>query len=195
MDEKDIGGNIRRFRQEKGLTLEQTAQKAGLTKGALSKIETGQISPPISTVLRIADALGVALAEFFSEPVQNPNFVVTRKGKGNKLVRDGSQFGYSYEALALSMPGKKAEPFILTMKPTDPQGTFQHGGDEFIYMLEGKMELTIGDDPVVLNPGDSIYFNPRLVHKSRTLGKTACKYLSVFVQDAPEEKAKPSGKK
>jgi len=187
MNEKIIGENIRRWRLKKGFTLTETAERAGLTKSTLSKIETGQISPPISTVLRIGAALSVALAEFFTEHQQNPNYVVTRKGKGTPIVRDGSQFGYSYEALALEMSGKKAEPFILTIKPSDQSATFQHGGDEFMYILSGKMEFTIAGETMVLNPGDAIYFNPQHPHSARALGKQAVRYLDIFVQDTAAE--------
>ncbi|MBI3831669.1 MAG: cupin domain-containing protein [Planctomycetes bacterium] len=186
MNEKTIGENIRRLRLKKGVTLTQAAEQAGLTKSTLSKIETGSISPPISTVLRIADALGAPMAEFFAEGSKSRHYVVTRKGKGTPIVRDGSQFGYAYEALALDMPAKKAEPFILTIKPTDPPATFQHGGDEFMYILSGKMEFTIAGESTVLNPGDSVYFNPREKHSARALGKKPVRYLDIFMQDSGE---------
>lgn len=185
MDEKTVGANIRKWRQKKGSSLAEAAERAGLTKSTLSKIENGLISPPISTVLRIGDALQVPLAEFFSESNDRPNYVLTRKGQGERITRDGSQFGYAYEALALAMPGKTMEPFLLTMKPTDPPGTFQHGGEEFVYMLEGRMEFTIETDTMVLEPGDSLYFNPRLPHTARALGSKTVRYLDFFVQDEP----------
>jgi len=187
MNEKIIGDNIRQWRLKKGLTLTETATKAGLTKSTLSKIETGLISPPISTVLRIGDALGVSLADFFIEPAKARNYVLTRKGQGVPIIRDGSKFGYSYEALALEMSGKKAEPFILTVKPGNPTTVFQHGGDEFMFVLSGKMEMTIGGEKLLLNPGDSIYFNPRLPHAARAIGKQPVRYLDLFMQDAAEE--------
>lgn len=81
------------------------------------------------------------------------------------------------------MPNKVAEPFLLTIKPSDPPGTFQHGGFEFIYMLAGKMEFKLGDETMLLNAGDSIYFNPRKVHTARALGAKPARYLCVFIQD------------
>lgn len=192
MDEKTIGAQIRGLRMQRGQSLTETAEAAKLTKSTLSKIETGQISAPISTMLRIADALKVPLADFFTEERGNRGFALTRKDAGASIVRDGSQFGYAYEALALAMPGKKAEPFLLTIKPGDPKGHFQHGGQEFIYMLAGKLEITVGGETMALEPGDSIYFDPNLPHASRALGKTPAKYLCVFVQqdDAGAKAAK-----
>ena len=188
MNEKIIGENIRNWRLKKGLTLEATAEAASLTKSTLSKIENGKISPPISTVLRIGQALSVSLADFFSEPKSAPNFVLTRKGKGVPIVRDGSQFGYAYEALALDMPGKKAEPFMMTIKPSDKSATFKHGGDEFMFILSGKMEFTVGDETVVLHAGDALYFNPQFPHSARALGKAAVRYLAIFIEAPPEPK-------
>ena len=183
MDEKAIGNNIRTLRMKKGMTLTETAKAAKLTKSALSKIETGQISPPISTLLRIGQALNIPLAEFFAEPKPAPKYVLTRKGGGVPIVRDGTQFGYSYEALALDMPGKKAEPFMMTTKPSAKSTTFEHGGDEFLFMLSGSLEFVIDGETMTLNTGDAIYFNPRFPHRARALGKKDARYLAIFVED------------
>jgi len=188
VDEKSIGANIRRLRLARNQSLTDAATAASLTKSTLSKIETGQISAPISTMLRIADALKVPLAEFFTEQAGPRSFALTRKGAGVPIVRDGTQFGYSYEALALPMPNKRAEPFLLTIAPGDPKGHFQHDGQEFIYMLSGRLEMTVGEEAMVLEPGDSLYFDPNLPHSSRALGKNEAKYLCVFVQQGEAAK-------
>lgn len=182
MNERMIGENIRRTREARGLTVTETARRAGLSKSALSKIETGNASPPISTLLRIGEALEVQLATLFAEPDARPDFVITRRGEGERIVRDGSQFGYAYEALALGMPGKHAEPFLLTINPDDPAGHFQHGGEEFMYILSGKLDFTIGEHSTTLGPGDSIYFDPREKHSSKAVGKTPARFLSIFIQ-------------
>jgi transcriptional regulator with XRE-family HTH domain len=96
MTEATIGGNIRSLREKAGLTLTDLAARAGLTKGALSKIETARGSAAIATILRIAEALGVPLAELFAESEESPPYVLTRNGQGKILTRDGSRFGYSY---------------------------------------------------------------------------------------------------
>lgn len=199
MDEKTVGGNIRAIRERAGLNLATVSARASITTSALSKIEQGQTSSPIATLLSIADALGVSLATFFTEPTKRPDFVITRKGEGKMMVRDGSKFGYAYEALSLEMPGKRVEPFILTTKPGEKtrEGKFQHGGQEFNYVLSGKFEMQIGEEKVILSTGDSIYFNPRLVHGvTRLLGREPVRILCLFIQDdshAPT--AKPASSK
>jgi len=182
MDEQAIGRNIRALRERAGLTATSLAERAGLSKGSMSKIEQGQISPPISTLIRIADGLGCRIGEFFEESDAGPQMVLTRKGEGRTISHDGDRFGYSYEALALDYKDKPVEPFILTINPGDPVGRFRHGGQEFIHMLAGRLACTLGDETVVLRPGDSLYFDPRLEHRTQVLGKTPARFLTIFVQ-------------
>lgn len=183
MTEKTIGANIRRHRAQMGLTLTELAARSGLTKGALSKIETGQGTAAIATILRIAEALGIPLAELFADSEESAPYVLTRAGQGRILTRDGSRFGYSYEALALDMKRKAIEPFLLTIRPGDPQGEFHHRGQEFIYMLSGQMEFTIGDDRLRLGRGDSLYFDSSLAHSTRIIGKRPARFLCLFIQE------------
>jgi transcriptional regulator with XRE-family HTH domain len=185
MDEQTIGGNIRALREAAGLTLTAAAEKAVLTKSALSKIETGQSSPPIATLLRIAGALNVSLVEFFTAKNTHLPYVLTRKGAGRVISRDGSRFGYSYEALGLEKSDKIAEPFLLNIKPDDPEGVFHHEGQEFIYMLSGQMSFTINDEELMLRRGDSLYFNSINVHRTRVIGKRPAKFICVFIQQNP----------
>jgi transcriptional regulator with XRE-family HTH domain len=190
VNEQGIGTNIRMLRSQAGLTLSQLARKARITKSTLSKIETGRISSPISTLLRIAEALGVGISEFFVEEARNPSHVLTPKGQGRIITRDGSRWGYSYEALALGMRGKLCEPFLLTIRPGDPPGRFQHGGQEFIYMLSGRMEFTIGGTPLQLGPGDALYLDPTRVHTTRVIGKQPARFICLFAQSIPQPNRK-----
>ncbi|MHB0946981.1 MAG: helix-turn-helix domain-containing protein [Sedimentisphaerales bacterium] len=185
MNERDIGENIRTLRESVGLTLTAAAKKAALTKSALSKIETGQSSPPIATLLRIAKALNVSLVDFFTAEKKHLPYVLTRKGTGRVISRDGSRFGYSYEALGLEKRDKIAEPFLLNIKPDDPEGAFHHEGQEFIYMLSGQMSFTINDEKLILRAGDSLYFDSTNVHRTRVIGKCSAKFICVFIQQNP----------
>jgi transcriptional regulator with XRE-family HTH domain len=184
MNEKTIGANIRRRRVEAGFTLTELAERASLTKGTLSKIETGKVSPPISTILRIAEPLGTALSELFTESEASVPYVLTRRGQGKIVSRNGSRFGYSYEALALELRHKAMEPFLLTIRPGDPQGVFQHGGQEFIYMLSGQIDFCVGEQALRLRRGDALYFDPSLPHSTRIVGKKPATFLCLFVQGA-----------
>lgn len=182
MKEQVIGQNIRRLREEAKITLTLLANKAELTKSALSKIETGQISPPISTLLRIANGLNVSIMDFFEEEQKEPVFEFTPKSKGQIISRNGSQFGYAYEALAIHKKNKNVEPFLITIKPSDPPGEFFHNGQEFVYMLSGQMEFIIGEEKLTLKPGDSLFFDSGHKHKTKIIGKKPVKFLCLFIE-------------
>ena len=183
MNEQVLGRNIRQLRHQAGLTLTALAKQVRMTKSALSKIETGQTSSPVSTLLRIAATLEVTISEFFIEETTNPPFILTRKGQGQIISRDGSQWGYAYEALASKLKQKIGEPFLLTIRPGDPKGQFQHGGQEFIHMLSGQMEFSIGGTVLKLNSGDSLYFDPTFLHTTKVTGKRPAIFLCIFMQN------------
>jgi transcriptional regulator with XRE-family HTH domain len=193
LNETIIGANIRTWREQMGLTVTELAKQAGLSKSTVSKIETGQVSSPISTLIRIAQVMGTPVAEFFVEPKDDPAYVLTRKGEGAIITRDGSGVGYSYEALAPEMRHKLVEPFILTMQPDDPEGDFQHEGQEFIYMLSGKLAITIAGDEVRLGSGDSLYFDSSLKHTMRVDGNRPARFVDIYVQ--AKKLRSPSGRR
>jgi transcriptional regulator with XRE-family HTH domain len=182
MDERMLGENIRSIRLAAKVTLTDVARRAGITKSTLSKIETGQTSSPISTLVAVASALGVRLAEFFREANSAPRLVFTRKGKGKAIVRDGTRLGYQYEALAVDYPNKPVEPFLLTISPGDKEGHFQHRGQEFVYLLTGHLEFTVGAKKFDMRPGDSLYFDPGVRHSLRPLNKKPARFLCFFIE-------------
>ena len=183
MNEQNVGNNIRKFRTQAGFTLTSIAKKADLTKSTLSKIETGQTSPPVSTLIRIARAMNVPIADFFAEGDKEPEYVLTRKGQGQIVIQNGSQFGYSYEALALGKQHKYVEPFLLTINPDDPPGQFHHRGQEFIYMLSGVIDFTFSGEVFRLKAGDSFFFDSSCPHGTKIVGKKAARFLCVFIQE------------
>ncbi len=184
MDERAVGDNIRAIRLAAKVSLTQVAQRAGLTKSTLSKIENGRTSSPISTLVAVASALGVHLAEFFREAAQRPRYVFTRKGHGRVIVRDGTRLGYSYEALAVDYPNKPVEPFLLTISPGDKEGRFRHGGQEFIHVLSGALEFTVGPETFRMHPGDSLYFDPSQTHTLKALRDKPARFLCCFIEAA-----------
>src|ERR1043165_4422706 len=156
MDECKVGENIRAIRAAAGLSLTEVARRAGITKSTLSKIEKGQTSSPISTLVVVAETLGVKLAEFFRESDVPVRYVLTRTGAGKKIDRGGANAGYTYEALAVEFPDKPVEPYLLTISPGDKEANFQHTGHEFVYVLSGDLEFNVGDAKLELHPGDSL---------------------------------------
>lgn len=180
INEQILGQNIRALRAAAGESLDVVARRAGITKSTLSKIENGQTSSPIATLLAIAKALNVRISDFFHEEAA-PRWALTRKGKGLGIVRDGSRLGYTYEALAAGFPGKAVEPFLLTVSPGDKEGKFQHPGHEFLHVLSGRIAFTVGEERMELGAGDSLYFDATIPHRLKLLGKAPAKFLCLFI--------------
>ncbi|HEX2967053.1 MAG TPA: XRE family transcriptional regulator [Syntrophorhabdaceae bacterium] len=182
MDEQLISKNIKKYRLNRGLSLEQLARLCNLTKGYVSKIENSEKAPPFSTLIRIAAALGVDVNLFFTEDadmVENAKFCIVRKGEGKEVLTRGTLYGYKYETLAQRKPGKNMEPYIF-YPVKNSEAMFSHEGEEFQYVLEGIHEFTYGDETYTLYEGDSIYFDSLVPHSGRSIGKQPAKILAII---------------
>lgn len=182
MDEKIISVNIKRFRTSKRLTLQELADRTGLTKGYLSKVERSQKAPPYSTLSKIAAALEVEITTLLSQGIDSPKNVplcLSRKAQ-RTLIPGTEQFpGYDYELLAEKKPGKNMEPFIIHA-PFEAQRTYSHEGEEFIYVMDGRLEFYYGDDTYHLDPGDNVYFDSVIPHVGKSMGHEKSKLLVVI---------------
>ncbi len=184
MDEKSIAGNIKTLRINKQMSLDELSRLTGLTKGYLSKIERSHKAPPLSTLNKIALTMDVDVTFFLkenAEEVKDTQLAVVKKGERKKVVTKGSLslYGYEYEALAYNKPGKNMEPFIIS-PAWDKEATFQHDGEEFMFVLEGTHEFTYDGKKYILNRGDSIYFDSRIPHSGKSLGDKKAKILMVI---------------
>ena len=182
MDEKKVVENIKRMRQNKGLSLEALAKITGLTKGYISKIEHSQKAPPISTLFKIANALGTEasflIAETPSEAPENVSICIVRNNERREVVSRGTFYGYRYESLAYKKIGKSMEPYIL--EPAfDERAIFSHDGEEFMYVLEGTHEFVFNNHRYILKEGDSVYFDSKVPHSGRSVGRKKAKILMV----------------
>jgi transcriptional regulator with XRE-family HTH domain len=187
MDEAQISGNIKTLRKRKKITLERLAELTGLTKGYLSKVERARRAPPYSTLNKIALALGVDAAFFLGEGLQVSKDIRLSLTKRNqrKVVKsvgslsEGSLYGYGYEALAADKPGKNMEPYLI--EPSfEEDAIFQHEGEEFMFVLEGKHELIYDGKKYLMEEGDSVYFDASVPHTGRSLGGKKAKLLAVM---------------
>lgn len=180
--EKEIGAEIRRLRRQKELTLDELANKTDLSKGYLSRLERGLKSPPISTLSTIAGALGVEIARFFPQKETQPKISLVRPHERMQIIRDGSSFGYYYEALAENFHPKTVEPFIINMPPNSkvPE-LYSHDGEEMIFILNGSVSFTYGDKIYTCAPGDCLYFDASVEHRADCLGPDEAKALVVIV--------------
>jgi len=169
---KVIGTRIAERRLELGITLERLAVATGFSKGYLSKIENSRKVPPIGSLSRIAAALRTDITELLHTPAAtlDGGLSVVRAGERRPVVRGGTAFGYDYVSLADNRRDKKMEPFLFTFpSQIDKYVFFEHDGEEFMFVLSGRVEWQAGSRKLVLEPGDSIYFDARLPHRGRSL--------------------------
>jgi transcriptional regulator with XRE-family HTH domain len=186
MDEGVITKKLRALRKNKKVSLGELAEQTGLTKGYLSRIENSENPPPISTLGKIATALGVDITDLFpkyEESHQNQELTISRNNKGTLINGRGTMYGYYYENLALEKKGKNMEPFIVTVgfdHPVNIQTDFCHQGEEFLYVLEGTMEFFFKGKSYILEQGDSVYFDADIPHSGKSIGEQKAKLLIVI---------------
>lgn len=189
MEEELLTKRLREIRLSKKFTLEKLAKLTGLSKGYLSQIENSDQPPPIYTLSRISEALGIDVSDLFSRAAAMPyqKIVVGRRDEHKPLLSRGGtsgRVGYTYEDLAPHKKGKNMEPFIVTVgfdTKIDIQKDFQHEGEEFNYVLEGTLEFFYeGRSYCILEAGDHVYFDAEKPHSARSLGETEAKVLIVI---------------
>lgn len=179
-----VGHRVLRVRQEKGLTVKDVAQRTGLSSKYLVQIESDEVSPPLGALIRIAKALGMKLGRFISTGEVKP-FTVVRKDQRRVISRytsaQGNQYGYTYESLAPDKKDRHMEPFMVTLVPSRAEKELStHAGQEFIYVLEGAMEVILKDHTEVLYPGDSVYYDSTVPHLVRCHGDKKTVILAVL---------------
>ena len=170
----DIGIKIKQLRTQKGLTLEELASRCELTKGFLSQLERNLTSPSIATLNDILEALGTTLSEFFSE------------AKDEKIVFKEDDFfvdereGYKVNWIVPNSQKNEMEPVLIELEAG--QKTFElnpNDGEEFGFVLEGRVTLVNGDKEYFVKKGETFYLNGRDFHYLRNDRKTAAKVLWV----------------
>lgn len=170
-----IGQHLKALRAARGMTLDRLAVATGLTKGYLSKIQNSHKLPPIATLSRIAQALGTGIGSFFGDILEpGGGASIVRKHERLPVVRGGTAFGYDYVSLAHDRLVKRMEPFVFTFpSKIDRHVFFDHGGEEFVFILSGKVTFQVGDERWNLSKGDSIYFDAAIPHRGWSVGRDA----------------------
>ena len=164
------------------------AEKCGLSRALINQIEGDLISPPISTLLRIADVLQINVGTLFKDEQLNQRTAVVRKDERlfslRRQVSSNLKLGYTYETLAHTKAVKHVEPFLVTfeIKREDEIVRLSHNGEEFAFVLDGILEFSNDTDVIILEPGDSIYFESQYLHGFRAIGDKPAKALVVVYQ-------------
>lgn len=182
--EAAIGRAVRAMRQTQNMTVAELAAATGLSTGMLSKIENGNTSPSLTTLQSLANALSVPLTAFFRGYEERRFAVHTKAGDGVELEREGTRANHQYNLLGhigANTSGVIVEPYLITLtEESDVFPTFQHGGIETIYMLEGAVDYRHGDRIYPLRPGDTLFFDADAPHGPETLVDLPARFLSII---------------
>jgi len=180
-----IGKNLKVLRQGLALSQKSLAAASGLSPTLISRIESGLVMPSIATLQEIADSLKADIAYFFKGE-EARGYVITRKGSRKMSYGKRGSKGkvtYGLELLAEGMENPFMEPCIVTeyARHGDEFPLAKHDGQEFIYVLEGKLQLTLGEKEFTLKEGDAAYFLGEIPHGGRSLGKRTARTLNVHL--------------
>jgi transcriptional regulator with XRE-family HTH domain len=182
-----VGAKIKRLRETKNLSIEEIAERSGLAVEQINSIETDQNLPSLGPLIKIARALGVRLGTFMDDnDALGP--IVTRA----KDREADSSISFSndatdarkhmeYHPLAQQKAGRHMEPFVIDINPED-NPNFQlsaHEGEEFIYVMQGEIELVYGKETYRLNEGDTIYYDSIVKHHLHGAPGKSAKILAV----------------
>lgn len=158
---EEIGGRIKKIREQKGVSLDELSKLTGFDTDFLSNIENNEVQPQLGAVIKLSKALDSAFSRLISES-GNKLYSITRKNERRTVQRSMSQKGkkqlYTYKSLAPEVKGRHMEALIVQLEKTPDEETSVHEGEEFIYVLEGTAIMKIGEDILEFEPGDSIYY-------------------------------------
>jgi quercetin dioxygenase-like cupin family protein/ribosome-binding protein aMBF1 (putative translation factor) len=180
----NVGERVKGVREKRGLTLQDISQRTDIDISLLEEIESGAVAPPLGIVIKLAKALEMKMGYFISGEENRP-YTIVRQGDRKVISRydskKGKHYGYEYESLAPHKKDRHMEPFMVTLEHTDTEEErSSHDGQEFIYVLEGNMEVRLGEEIHVLEPGDAIYYDSTVPHLVKCHGDKKTKILAVL---------------
>jgi transcriptional regulator with XRE-family HTH domain len=173
-----IPARIRELREIEEVSAIDIAQEVGVTPEVYTRYETGEQDIPISALYKIAMKLGVdATVLLTGEDPRMNTAAVCRAGKGVQVERYP---GYEFSSLAYNFKGRTIDPLLVTLDPSKPEAPLvRHSGQEFNYIIEGKVRVTVGPRSYILEAGDTIYFDAGLMHGQAAVGVPS-KFITII---------------
>lgn len=172
-----LGEKLRTLRLKKSMGLVELGKHTGLSPAMLSKLERERLFPTLPTLLRIAMVFGVGLEHFFTDERKRHVVAVVRKGERMRFPASPTGPGsYHFESLDFKATDRKLSGFYAEFEATESEKppTHHHPGVELLYLISGKLQLSIGSELYTLAAGDAVYFDSAVRHSYRGLGKNLC---------------------
>jgi transcriptional regulator with XRE-family HTH domain len=174
----DVATRLKELREARNMSMRMLATKSGLSANALSMIERGKTSPSVSTLYKLADALGISISAFFDSQVEKKQIIFLKADQRTRMPFTRGMF----ESLGGENFAGRVEPFMLTLESgavSGPHGII-HTGHEFVLCLRGKLEYQVDRQIFLLEPGDSLLFASKLHHKWKNPSHTVTTALVVI---------------
>lgn len=173
-----IAEKLRSLRQHKSMGLAQLAEHTGLSAAMLSKLENARLVPTLPTLVRIATVFNVGLDYFFTDPRKRHVVAISRKDERIKFPADAKprDAAYDFESLNFRATERKLNAFLAHFHDLSPAkiAPHYHAGVEFLYVIDGELEISIGTEIYRLSKGDAIYFDSVQKHAYRSSGPGHC---------------------
>jgi transcriptional regulator with XRE-family HTH domain len=167
----DVGARLRAVRKMKGFSQRELAKRVGVTNSTISLIEQNRVSPSVGSLKKVLDGIPIALADFFTLELESdePEHVVYKVAEQPDLGSDGIQY-------FMIGSGRTARQMCIMreiMAPGSDTGEemLSHEGEEGGVVMQGSLELTVGDRVHLLGPGEGYYFESSRPHRFRNVGK------------------------
>ena len=177
---REIALRLRGVRDLLDVSVKEMASMCNVSEEEYLGYESGENDIPIGALQNISKKYNIELtALLFGNEPKMKSFYLTRAGQGTAMERTKA---YKYQALAAGFVGREADPFIVTVEPAPGQPIHMnsHNGQEFNYVLEGRMLLNINGHELTLNEGDSLYFDATLPHGMKALDERTVRFLAVI---------------
>ncbi len=180
-DYNEIGARLRELREVCDYSVEALAAELGISPELYASYEENGKDVPISVIYEIANKFKVDFTEIVTgQSAKLDTWHLIRRGGGKVINRNPE---YHFEDLAYRYANKVMQPLLVTLEPSDAVAKLiTHSGQEFNLVLEGTVIVTLGDKDFVMNPGDSIYFNPTIPHGQRCGGDVKARFLTVIAE-------------
>src|SRR5512145_2131678 len=174
----NVGKRLSELREARNISMRALAARSGLSANALSMIERGKASPSVSTLYKLADALGISITSFFGSDTQRQQVVFLKSDARSRVSFTRGIF----EGLGGEQFVGRVEPFMLTLENSANSGprTMSHTGHEFVFCLRGELEYQVERQVFALHPGDSLLFAAHLKHKWRNPGRNVATALIII---------------
>ncbi|MDR0768439.1 MAG: XRE family transcriptional regulator [Dysgonamonadaceae bacterium] len=176
---KQIAERLKGLRDSLDLSIEEMALRSNHAPEEISRYETGETDIPMSFLFNVAQSFNINTSTLISgEEPRMKTYFLTRYGKGKSVERNRA---YKYQDLASGYVHPNMEPFEVTVEPNDREIHLNsHEGEEFNYILEGRLLFRINNKDLILNPGDSIYFDSSGLHGMKALDNKQVKFLAMI---------------